>query len=192
MRLVSLLPILALTGCVATTHEDCAVDYEAERMAELAAIEQGMQVMVDIPEAERTDEQRAVVEAAMAIRESRERVADRKDLEIVRRAKVIMRDADQWNREDERDCERRDQGVSLFCSLVDASLAATGTYVHRRTVIQEVRYAVEEASVGRDYEHRLQDFNNDPDFTRADMIAVLEVAEDRLSRRLLRQAACAL
>ena len=33
---------------------------------------------------------------------------------------------------------------------------------------------------------------SDPDFTRDDMIAVLEVAEDRLSRRLLRQAACAL
>ena len=75
---------------------------------------------------------------------------------------------------------------------IDDSRAATGIYVHRRTVIQEVRYAVEEASVGKDYEHRLRDFNNDPDFTREDMIAVLKVAEDRLSQRLLRQSACAL
>lgn len=161
-------------------------------MVELAAIEQGEQVMAEVPKAEWTEEQRSVVEAALAIRENRTRVADRKDLEIVRRAAVIMRDTDMWNRKDDRDCERRDKGISLFCSLVDASRAATGIYVHRRTVIQEVRYAVEEASVGKDYEHRLRDFNNDPDFTREDMIAVLKVAEDRLSQRLLRQSACAL
>ena len=161
-------------------------------MAELAVIEQGVGVLTTVPEDARSEDQQAAADAALAMLDNRARVADRKDLEIVRRARVMLRDADDWNRADERECERRDQGLSLFCALTEASVAATGTYVHRRTAIQEVRFAVEEASSGKSYAHRLQDFNNDPDYSRADMLAVLELAEERLSARLLRQAACAL
>ncbi len=45
--------------------------------------------------------------------------------------------------------------------------------------------------MGREYEHRLRDFNNDPTTTLADVRGVIATARDRVASRLLAQtAAC--
>ena len=40
-----------------------------------------------------------------------------------------------------------------------ACIDVLGKYDHRRVALQEARFAVEEATRGRDFEHRLRDFN---------------------------------
>ncbi|MFZ2031701.1 MAG: hypothetical protein WAU68_15420, partial [Vitreimonas sp.] len=73
------------------------------------------------------------------------------------------------------------------CALQRASMNVLGTYEHRRTALQEVRFAVEEASVGRRYDHRLRDYNNDPVTTLSDVRHVLEIARSRVGARLVAQ-----
>jgi hypothetical protein len=59
-----------------------------------------------------------------------------------------------------------------------------GAYDHRRAALQEVRFAVEDATRGRDFEHRLRDFNNLQTTQLADIKDVLRVATDRVTSRL--------
>ena len=46
-----------------------------------------------------------------------------------------------------------------------ACIDVLGNYDHRRVALQEVRFAVEDATRGQDFEHRLRDFNNLPQTT---------------------------
>jgi hypothetical protein len=50
--------------------------------------------------------------------------------------------------------------------------------------LQEVRFAVQDATRGRDFEHRLRDFNNLSETSLADVKRVLQVATDRVKSRL--------
>jgi hypothetical protein len=59
-----------------------------------------------------------------------------------------------------------------------------GTYDHRRVALQEVRFAVEDATRGRQFEHRLRDFNNLPTTRLVDIRSILQVATDRIKVRL--------
>ena len=76
---------------------------------------------------------------------------------------------------------------SLFCALQKACIDVLGAYDHRRAALQEVRFAVEDATRGRDFEHRLRDFNNLPTTRLADIKKVLRVATDRVKSRLNRK-----
>ena len=73
---------------------------------------------------------------------------------------------------------------SLFCALQKACIDVLGVYDHRRVALQEVRFAVEDATRGRDFEHRLRDFNNLRTTQLADVKGVLRVAADRVKSRL--------
>jgi hypothetical protein len=66
-----------------------------------------------------------------------------------------------------------------------------GSYDHRRAALQEVRFAVEDATRGRDFEHRLRDFNNLPETRLADVKRVLQVAKTRVTARLKSKPAAA-
>jgi hypothetical protein len=59
-----------------------------------------------------------------------------------------------------------------------------GEYEHRRAALQEVRFAIEEVAKGREFEHRLMDFNNLPETRLADVHRVLDVAAARVRARL--------
>jgi len=59
-----------------------------------------------------------------------------------------------------------------------------GNYDHRRVALQEVRFAIEEVSGGREFEHRLMDFNNLPQTRFADIKRVLAIARERVAARL--------
>src|SRR6478672_3517363 len=112
--------------------------------------------------------------------EQRDQPVTNDDLRILQRADELLRDESVWNRKDDRECED-DEATgkrSLFCALQKACVDVLGTYDHRRVALQEVRFAVEDATRGQDFEHRLRDFNNLPTTQLADVKRVLRVATD--------------
>ena len=59
-----------------------------------------------------------------------------------------------------RDCPPGATTWSLFCALHDASIAVAGRYEHRAVALQEVRFAIEDATRGIELAHRMMDYNN--------------------------------
>jgi hypothetical protein len=108
------------------------------------------------------------------------------DLRILLQADEILKDESVWNRDDDRVCDDDESTGkrSLFCALQKACIEVLGKYDHRRVALQEVRFAVEDATRGRDFEHRLRDFNNLPETRLADVKKVLKVATERVKSRL--------
>jgi hypothetical protein len=106
------------------------------------------------------------------------------DLRILLRADEILSDASKWDRQDDRVCHPEDTTWSLFCALQKASIEVLGEYQHRRVAIQEVRFAVEEATKGMELEHRLMDFNNLPSTRFEDIKRILAEAIERVQTRL--------
>jgi hypothetical protein len=121
--------------------------------------------------------------------ERRDQPATADDLRILTRAVELLKDESVWNRADERECadDEATGKRSLFCALQKACIDVLGKYDHRRVALQEVRFAVEDATRGQNFEHRLRDFNNLPSTRLADIKAVLQVATDRVKSRLKSQ-----
>ena len=199
----SYLPLfaLALLGAACgegeSTTIDCAIDYDAQKAEEMAAIERGMVVLRRIAHQAAAldtlfDDERAALERAQAILASRERPVDALDVSLLDGALARLNLESRWDRADDRVCEDGDETFSLFCALYFASEDYLGHYEHRRTAIQEVRFAIEDATGGREFEHRLMDYNNDPDTTLEDVRAVIRVARDRVAYRLAKQAECSI
>src|SRR5215471_16303100 len=117
--------------------------------------------------------------------ERRDQPATPEDVRILETAAALLKDESVWNRNDDRECED-DEATgkrSLFCALEKACIQVLGTYDHRRVALQEVRFAVEDATRGQAFEHRLRDFNNLPTIRLADIKAVLQVAAERVRQR---------
>jgi hypothetical protein len=110
------------------------------------------------------------------------------DLRILEKARELLKDDAAWNRQDDRLCadDEASGKRSLFCALQKACIDVVGRYDHRRVALQEVRFAVEDATRGREFEHRLRDFNNLPETRLADIQRVLRVAMERVKARLNR------
>jgi hypothetical protein len=121
--------------------------------------------------------------------ERRDQAVTAEDLAILQRADEILSSAAVWNRHDTRICNQDDKTWSLFCALEKGSLFVLGEYRHREVALQEVRFAVEEASKGAPFEHRLMDYNNLPTTTFDDIKRVLAVATERVAARLAAQNA---
>ena len=118
--------------------------------------------------------------------EQRDQPVTAEDVAILNRAEALLSSTAVWNRADDRDC-RDDEATgkrSLFCALEKACIDVLGSYDHRRVALQEVRFAVEDATRGRAFDHRLRDFNNLPETRLEDVKRVLAVARDRVSARL--------
>jgi hypothetical protein len=124
--------------------------------------------------------------ATSADLERRDQAVTAQDVRILTRAAELLKDESVWNRADDRECADDEAGGkrSLFCALQKACIDVLGSYDHRRAALQEVRFAVEDATRGRDFEHRLRDFNNLPTTRLSDVKAVLQVALDRVKSRL--------
>lgn len=118
--------------------------------------------------------------------EQRDRPVTSEDLRILTRADEILRDESVWNRQDDRVCtdDNARGHWSLFCALEKACVEVLGQYDHRRVALQEVRFAVEDATRGRQFEHRLMDFNNLSETTFGDVKRVLRVSTERVATRL--------
>jgi hypothetical protein len=121
--------------------------------------------------------------------EQRDQPVTNDDLRILLKTDELLKDESVWNRKDDRECDD-DEATgkrSLFCALQKACIDVLGAYDHRRVALQEVRFAVEDATRGQDFEHRLRDFNNLPATRLADIKRVLRVATDRVKSRLKNQ-----
>jgi hypothetical protein len=116
--------------------------------------------------------------------EDRDQPVSLKDVEILDKANALLADESDWNRKDTRECPPDAQTLSLFCALQKASIEALGSYDHRRVALQEVRFAIEDVSGGREFEHRLMDFNNLPATTFGDIKKVLAIARAKVAARL--------
>jgi hypothetical protein len=124
--------------------------------------------------------------ATSAELERRDRPVTNDDVRILLKADELLKDESVWNRKDDRECDD-DEATgkrSLFCALQKACIDVLGAYDHRRVALQEVRFAVEDATRGQDFEHRLRDFNNLPTTRLADVKRILRVATDRVKARL--------
>ena len=74
--------------------------------------------------------------------------------------------------------------VAFSGRRIHASTDVLGVYDHRRAPLQEVRFAVEDASKGREFEHRLMDYNNLPETRFSDIKRILAAARARVTARL--------
>ena len=120
--------------------------------------------------------------------ESRDQTITEEDLLILQRAKKILSDESVWDRQDDRNCDEHDNSWSLFCALWKASIETLGEYKHRRVAMQEVRFAIEDVSEGREFQHRLMDFNNLSSTTFSDIHKVLQIATERVESRLKKES----
>lgn len=91
------------------------------------------------------------------------------DLEIINQVIKMLDKPSSWHQNDDRDCEDdvEKKVYSLFCALKTASIEAEGDYNHRNAIMQKVRHQIEKRYPGREWNHRLMDFNNlaETDFT---------------------------
>jgi len=103
------------------------------------------------------------------------------DRRIVQRAATLLTTERAWNRKDNRQCPAAATSWSIYCALEKATIETTGGFHHRRPALQVVRIIVDERSVGRDYNHRLMDYNNDPRTHLSDVQSLLREALVRMT-----------
>lgn len=104
------------------------------------------------------------------------------DREIIVRAAAILASDAVWDRADDRQCDPADKTWSIYCAMIRATLEVTGGIHHRRPAMELVRQVVDERSAGRQYEHRLRDYNNDPATRLSDVQSLFKEALARLKR----------
>jgi hypothetical protein len=104
--------------------------------------------------------------------------ATEEDERILLLADELLKNEMRWNRQDDRWCEDDEQmdKRSLFCALHRASVDVLGHYDHRKAALQHVRLVIMERTPNSGYAHRLQDYNNDPQTTHADIRSALAAA----------------
>jgi hypothetical protein len=184
MRALAFLILFSLGGCVHDLPGLCGEALEQRISQDIRVVDVGERVDATTDENARTPAQVHAVAQADAIMNAHDRVVDASDLAILDHALALITTESQWNRADTRQCDPADSRFTLFCALQKASIEVLGQYEHRRAALQEVRFAVEEATVGRQYEHRLRDFNNDPRTTLTDLRSMIAIARQRVSARL--------
>jgi hypothetical protein len=102
------------------------------------------------------------------------------DRAILKRADAILSVADVWNRADDRKCPPTATRYSIYCASEQATIEITGGFHHRRPALQLVREIVDERSKGRNYDHRLMDYNNDSSTTIANVHSLFAEAMSRI------------
>ena len=114
------------------------------------------------------------------------------DLEIVMRARTILDSPSKWNRADNRECPAGAKTFSLYCALEMATIEVGGKSEHRGAALQEARFVIDEIAAGRNYDHRLMGYNNDPTTTFHDIQEVFSIVEHLIALRLKAGASSAL
>ncbi len=113
--------------------------------------------------------------------------ATKTDVEILDLCLHYLNDSTHWNHNDDRVCEddKKDSCMSLFCALKIASTEIMKEYNHRNRAIQTIRSVIDDLAPDNDFEHRIMDYNNLPTTTYRDILKVLEIARERISKELL-------
>ena len=105
------------------------------------------------------------------------------DEEIIGKAADILSSTEAWNRADNRKCPADATTWSIYCAMEKATIAVTGGFHHRRPALEAVRQIVDERSTGRNYHHRLMDYNNDPTTRLGDVQSLFHDALTRMGKR---------
>ena len=186
---------VAVGGCQRVDVEEvssvvaCDVDYAAIKATEMIEIATGLSiyrrfVMDELSEEDLSEEAVESLDRMQVILDSRKRPADRQDLDILDSADIRLASTTVWDRADDRKCDTQDETFSLYCALYFGSIDTVGEYQHRRTALQEIRFAIEDASGGREFDHRMMDFNNLPETSFDDVKNVISTARAQLQDRL--------
>ena len=112
--------------------------------------------------------------------------AQKADLDILDLAEQLLSDPSNWHKNDDRKCDDdiKSNKWSLFCALQHASMEKMGEYNHHNTAMQTVRFVIDDLILDHGFEHTLMDFNNAPSTTHKDIVNVLQMAEERISKEL--------
>lgn len=113
---------------------------------------------------------------------SHEVPASELDRQIVRRADAILSSDSVWNRADNRVCPATARSWSIYCAVELATIEITGGFHHRRPAMELVRQIIDERTAGRNYHHRVMDYNNDPTTRLADVRTLFAEALVRIDR----------
>jgi hypothetical protein len=108
---------------------------------------------------------------------------DSHNTRIVARAQQILASAEQWNRADTGDCPAGAQTFSLRCALRTASSELISDFQGGGPVIDEARQIIDFVAAKK-YDARLNDYNNDPATTFADIQAFLRILHNRFAREV--------
>lgn len=112
------------------------------------------------------------------------------DVEIVKKARQILDSPEKWNRADNRDCPDGETKFSLYCALEKATYEVTGDFAHRGAAMQEARFVIDEDLAPKNkYDHRLMNYNNDPQRTFAEVQRFFDFLQARIEGRLEEQQA---
>ena len=104
------------------------------------------------------------------------------DREILERASKIITADSVWNRADNRKCPADAKTWSIYCAEEKAMIEVTGGFNHRRPASELVRVIVDERSKGKNYSHRLMDYNNDQSTHLADVRSLFTEAIARIKQ----------
>jgi hypothetical protein len=104
------------------------------------------------------------------------------DREILERASKIITSDSVWNRADNRKCPADAKMWSIYCAEEKAMIEVTGGFNHRRPASELVRVIVDERSQGKNYSHRLMDYNNDQSTHLADVKSLFAEAIARIKQ----------
>jgi hypothetical protein len=107
----------------------------------------------------------------------------RKDVEIARRARLLIDSPTKWDRNTTQVCPPAAKTFSLYCALATAITEINGAYDDGEAAIREARRLVDESPNARNYKARLIDFNNDPATSWADVQKLLQIVEERLTKQ---------
>ncbi len=108
------------------------------------------------------------------------------DLLIIRKTITLLKDENNWNRNDDRKCKDdvENKVYSLFCALNVASVEVVGSYDHRKAVLQMIRKTIVEIYPRKELEHRLRDFNNLPETKHTVLMDLLTRVEAQVIKEL--------
>jgi hypothetical protein len=102
------------------------------------------------------------------------------DFSIIERAKNILSSVEVWNKEDNRKCPKGAKSWSIYCAMIRASVEVAGGSHHRRPALQVLRKIVQKRSDGRNYKHRLMDYNNDRSTQFTDVYSLFNEAQEEI------------
>ena len=108
------------------------------------------------------------------------------DLKIVKLAKKLLSDENNWNDTADRNCQDdlANNSFSIYCALRISSLEVESKYNHRNAVLQKLRHLIAEKYPDRKWNHRLMDYNNMKETSHPEIIDILDKIEQEFIKEL--------
>jgi hypothetical protein len=107
------------------------------------------------------------------------------DIAVIQRARVMLDAPAKWNRAERQDIPPDATFVGLFGALALADKEVTGTFDERCAAMKEARHLIDELAPNhKTYKARLVEYNNDASTSFSDIQKLLQLAEERLVKRL--------